>query len=159
MRICAIVCGTKSSAFRTDSRDDAIVNNDFSDVMRTNLDEKIFTAYLGQGFGHKAKRRKAGKQSQQKRHSHCQAFHGAHGTESASKISSTARWNRRDILNASGKLGAYFPASSATTVWRAMPSSSASCACERSRSTRKSLIRFFIGSAASGPMRRLARRS
>ena len=60
------------------------------------------------------------------------------------KISSIGNWKMRAILNVSGRLGSYFPVSSAFTVWRETPRRSASSACDQLRSARRTFNLFCI---------------
>src|SRR6266704_4461874 len=60
------------------------------------------------------------------------------------KISSIGNWKMRAILNVSGRLGSYFPVSSAFTVWRETLRRSASSACDQLRSARRTFSLFCI---------------
>src|ERR1700693_4943953 len=68
------------------------------------------------------------------------------------KMSSMLRLKRRAILNASGRLGSYFPTSSALIVWRLTSSFSPRSACDQSRSARKTRRVFFTSWSAVTPL-------
>jgi hypothetical protein len=60
------------------------------------------------------------------------------------KISSIGNWKMREILNVRGKLGSYFPVSSAFTVWRETPRRSASSACDQLLAARRTFSLLCI---------------
>lgn len=64
--------------------------------------------------------------------------------QSSLKIASIGLANSREIRNASGSEGSYFPVSIALTLWREMPSRSARSAWDQLRSARRTLSRLFI---------------
>src|SRR6266566_7183963 len=68
------------------------------------------------------------------------------------KISSIGNWKICEILNVKGRLGSYFPVSSAFTVWRETPRRSASSACDQLRSARRTFSLFCIALSVHSPV-------
>src|SRR5437870_2236359 len=68
------------------------------------------------------------------------------------KISSIGNWKICEILNVRGRLGSYFPVSSAFTVWRETPRRSASSACDQLRSARRTFSLFCIALSVRSPV-------
>src|SRR5579884_2583291 len=115
------------------------------------VDVDVQTAALKRGVGPRQRRRQRSARGRGERErGGCKnagsdrEFHCYSSAESGSKICSTGSANSLEILKASGKLGAYFPVSSALTVCRATPKRSATSACDHSCSARSTRMRFFI---------------